>query len=56
MTLQYGDNGMGQRKVYVRMEKYKGIRTNVDDSCSGRPSIVTCVEVKEETDQRNRDN
>jgi hypothetical protein len=39
------------------MERFKGgWWSEVDDACSGWPSTVTCVEVKEQTDQHIRDN
>jgi hypothetical protein len=39
------------------VERFKGGRTSVaDDARSGRPSTVTCVQVKEQVDQRIRDN
>jgi hypothetical protein len=53
---QHGDNGMSQRKVHEWVERFKGGRTSVDNERSGWPSTVTCFEVKQQIDQRIRDN
>jgi hypothetical protein len=56
MTDQYDSNSVNQRKVYELVERLKGRRTNVDDARSGRISTVKCIEVKEQIDQRIREN
>jgi hypothetical protein len=56
MTIQYGDNSVGQREVYERSERFKRVRTSVDDAHSGLSSIVTGVQVKRQINQRIWDN
>jgi hypothetical protein len=46
---------MSQRKVYGKVDTLKSGRTIVY-VLSRRSSIVTCVDVKEQTDQSTRDN
>jgi hypothetical protein len=47
MSVQYGDNCMRRREVYVWVERFGGGRRSVDnDSRSGRPTTVNSVEVK----------
>jgi len=55
VTVQYGDNCTSQRKVYELAEIHKGGRTS-DNACSGRPSNVKPLEIKEQIYQRIRDN
>jgi hypothetical protein len=56
-TIQYGENCMGQKKLYEWAERVKGGWTVQPMILhSGRSSIVTRVEVKEQNDQRIRDN
>jgi hypothetical protein len=56
LTVQYGDNCLVRTKVYEYVERFEGGRTSVVDAGCGRPSTVTCVEVKHQIDRRIRDN
>jgi hypothetical protein len=47
---------MSQRKVYERVERFRGRLTCNGEARSRRSSAVTYVEVKEQIDHRIRDN
>jgi hypothetical protein len=55
MTIQSGHNYTSQKEVYEWVEGFKEGRTNIDGACSGSSTVI-CVEVKEQFDQRIRDN
>jgi len=56
-TVRYVNNCMSQSKICERAERFKTWQTNVlNDARSGRPSLVTCAEVKEPIYRRSRDN
>ena len=57
MKVQYGDSCLCQRKVYEWVERFKNGRDNVsDEKRSGRPVIVATETVKQQIEQRIRDN
>jgi hypothetical protein len=47
---------MKHSKLYEWVEESKEQRITVHDDSSWRPSTITCVEVKEQVDQRIRNN
>jgi hypothetical protein len=56
ITVYNGENCMSQREVYECVKIFKIRQMRVDDSHSWRLSAITCVEVKEQIDQRIWDN
>lgn len=56
MRVHCGDNCMRHRNVYKWAKRSKGGQGNVDDALYGRPSIMACAEIKDQTYQRIRDN
>jgi hypothetical protein len=54
-AVQYDSNSVWQSNVYEWAEKFEGW-INIDYMYSQWPVIVTCMEIKEQLDQRIQDN